>query len=99
MIRLKYHFDAEVKFDEAVEFYDEKGFGLGERFQKAVFHAVERIRQNPQTGMIWIQETRLFIVNRFPYGIVFKNLTDYIFIVAIYHLSREPDYWTKMLQD
>ena len=52
MIRLEYHFDAEVEFDEAVEFYDDKNFGLGERFQKAVFHAVESIRQNPETGMI-----------------------------------------------
>ncbi len=99
MIRLEYHFDAEVEFDQAVEFYDDKSFGLGERFQKAVFHAVESIRDNPETGMIWIKGTRLFIVNRFPYGIVFKNLSDHILIVAVYHLSRKPDYWTKRLQD
>ena len=99
MIRLEYHFDAEVEFDQAVEFYDDKNFGLGERFQQAVFHAVESIRQNPETGVIWIEETRLFIVNRFPYGIVFKNFTDHILIVAVSHLSRNQGYWTKRLQD
>ena len=99
MVRLEYHSEAELEFDEAVEFYDDKSFGLGERFQKAVFHAVESIRQNPETGMIWIQGTRLFIVNRFPYGIVFKNYTDRILILAVNHLSRDPDYWTKRLQE
>ena len=99
MIRLEYHPDADVEFDEAVEFYDEKSFGLGERFQKAVFHAVEIIRKNPETGMIWIKDTRLFLVNRFPYGIVFKNSNDHILIVAVYHLSRNSDYWAKRLQD
>jgi len=32
-------------------------------------------------------------MNRFPYGIVYTTHGDDIFVVAVMHLHRKPDYW------
>ncbi|HIP58812.1 MAG TPA: hypothetical protein EYH01_00115 [Campylobacterales bacterium] len=39
------------------------------------------------------KSTRRCLVNRFPFGLVYRIEGDTIVIVAVMHLSRKPDYW------
>ena len=36
---------------------------------------------------------RRYLVQRFPYGLIYVVQEDVIYIAAVMHLKRKPDYW------
>lgn len=44
-------------------------------------------------------DIRRFLVKTFPYGIVYAPVENDIFVLAIMHFKREPDYWLGRLAD
>ncbi len=40
-------------------------------------------------------DIRRSLVNRFPYGVLYSEERDKIFIVAVMNLYREPGYWKQ----
>ena len=89
---------AEHELDEAVAFYDAQVPGLGARYRAAVREALSQIERFPKAGTRLSRRTRRRLVNRFPYGIVYRHTDDGIFVVAIAHLHRKPEYWRDRLR-
>ncbi len=70
-----------------------RGEGLGQAFLSAVEAAVRMVARNPQ---IWPRSTGSFRrcrVPRFPYAVIYLADAEEIFIAAVMHLRRRPDYW------
>ncbi len=42
---------------------------------------------------------RHFALRKFPFSVVYASTTDLIYIVAVAHGSREPEYWRPRVQD
>ncbi len=90
---------AKVELDDAVEYYNREKAGLGYEFLWEVFFALDRIKQFPQAWQVFYEDTRRFLLRRFPYGIVYLREADLIVVLAIAHLHRQPDYWIERLPD
>lgn len=84
--------------DEIVR-YELRREGLGIEFLSAVREAVRLVTQNPGAWQAseHTREVRRFVMDRFPFTIVYTELADEIFIIAIAHASREPGYWRTRL--
>ncbi|MCL2647819.1 MAG: type II toxin-antitoxin system RelE/ParE family toxin [Phycisphaerales bacterium] len=82
---------------EAAQFYESQQAGLGHRFLDAIDRAIEEIEKNPQRWPILKKQIRRRLVGRFPYGILYRMDRQEITIVAIMHLHRRPNYWTKRI--
>jgi hypothetical protein len=39
------------------------------------------------------------LVKRFPYGIIYRVDGQEVFIAAVMHLKRHPDYWIDRVND
>ena len=80
--------EAEDELDAAFEYYDEQRAALGHR-------GVEKVLQHPRAWQPLDAIYRSYRLNRFPYGIVYRvdSAADRIVIVAIMHLSQNPDQW------
>ena len=89
---------AAAEFGDAVDYYDQQLPGLGRRFRQPVAEALNRIQQFPEAYSPMSDRTRRCLVNRFPYGIVYRHTDDGIFVVAIAHLHRKPEYWRDRLR-
>lgn len=88
----------EELLDEIVR-YELRREGLGTEFLVAVREAVRLISENP---VAWQasehgRAVRRFVMDRFPFTIVYTELADEILIIAIAHASREPGYWRTRL--
>lgn len=88
-----FHPDAETEFNAAIDYYEDIGKGLGYDFSLEVFSALERIKAFPKAWLVIEDGIRRSLVNRFPYGILYAEEQDKIYIVAVMHLHRDPDYW------
>jgi len=90
-----FHPEAETEFLEAIEYYEERERGLGYDFSIEVFRTVQNIVTYPTAWSVIEKDLRRCLVHRFPYGVVYSIEQDEIFILAVMHLRRHPDYWKK----
>ena len=92
-MRYAFHPEAETEFVRAVEYYEEREEGLGLDFAVEIYSAIERILAHPKAWLVLEDDIRRSLVRRFPYGLLYAEEEDKIFITAVMHLHREPDYW------
>ncbi len=91
-----FHSRAKAELDEAVAYYERQKAGLGLDLLSAVEHAVRQIRRNPAFGALYKStKYRHFLIRRFPYVVFYVELEDAIWILAVAHGKRRPDYWRR----
>jgi len=88
-----FHPEAREELREAAFYYESQRTGLGRRFALAVLDAVRRIRVNPSLYREVEPRIRQCRVLRFPYGLIYRNRSGRVEILAVMHLGRKPRYW------
>ncbi len=88
-----FHPDASAEFKEAVDYYEKVQEGLGYDFSIEVYSAVKRIAENPKAWTPLDADIRRCLAKRFPYGMIYSEQKNAIFILAVMNLRREPGYW------
>jgi plasmid stabilization system protein ParE len=100
-VRISEEADAEVA--EAARWYETHRASLGIEFLEAIDTAVVRIAENPRIGSmvpgVSDQAIRQRPVRRFPYHVVYMELSDRLQILAIAHDRRKPGYWVGRLRE
>ncbi|MBL8849248.1 MAG: type II toxin-antitoxin system RelE/ParE family toxin, partial [Planctomycetaceae bacterium] len=71
---------------------------LGRDFLKEFETAVSRVVSGPQRGAKHVHGTRLMLLERFPYVIVYCDLEDRIEVIAVQHAKRRPGYWRSRVR-
>jgi len=84
---------AKLELTDGADFYELEQPGLGKRFKDEIKTYIARIVRYPEAWSIEKGEVRKCLVHTFPYKILYSNEVDHIFIIAIAHQHRKPDYW------
>ena len=84
---------ARLELLAAIDYYELELSGLGKRFQKEVKDAVNRISQYPFAWSTEKKGIRKYIMQNFPYQLIYSVADDHILILAVAHQHRKPDYW------
>ncbi|MGA7876618.1 MAG: type II toxin-antitoxin system RelE/ParE family toxin [Desulfoferrobacter sp.] len=92
-MRYGFHPEAEAEFLDAIDYYEGCESGLGYDFAVEVHSTIESILSFPNAWTVLKDDIRRCQIRRFPYGIVYSQDGDFIFILAVMHLHRDPDYW------
>jgi hypothetical protein len=92
-MRFYFHAEAETEFDRAIEYYEDCRRGLGIEFAQEVNETIGRIVQFPTTWTRLSTNTRRCLVNRFPFGIIYRTESGIIEIIAVADQRRRPNYW------
>lgn len=93
-----FHPDARLEFLDAINYYDDRQEELGLEFSREIFATIQRIVYFPVAWPEYSLSTRKCLTQRFPYGLIYLLEGDEIFIVAVAHLNRKPDYWFDRLK-
>jgi toxin ParE1/3/4 len=80
-------------YESAVDWYLARSYTTASNFILEVRRATERIGNHPQRWPAGPDGTRKFVVQRFPFVIIYRELPAKILIVAIAHGKRHPKYW------
>jgi plasmid stabilization system protein ParE len=81
------------ELEDASDYYTLEQQGLGDSFRSEVQQAIRRILRFPLAWPVERGEVRKTFVHRFPYKILYSIEPDHLFIIAIAHQHRKPDYW------
>jgi plasmid stabilization system protein ParE len=85
--------EAEDDLSEAAAFLEERVEGLGVDLTAEVEHAISRLEENRYVGPPLARGVRKLRVNRFPYNLVYRILSDEVLVLAIAHHRRRPSFW------
>ncbi len=86
---------AKQELDDATRYYEIEYEGLGKRFREEVRKAAKRISEYPEAWSVERGEVRKCILHKFPYKLLYAIEKDHIFIIAVAHQHRKPDYWVE----
>lgn len=88
---------AHSEFVDAISYYNMQSEGLGYEFAAEVRRTIERIIQYPEAWFKLSKRTHRCRTNRFPYGVIYQVRAETLLIMAVMHLSREPQTWKSRL--
>jgi hypothetical protein len=91
--------DAEEELACAIAAYEAVDPGLGLRLKEEVRQAIRWIGENPWLAHLQPKGYRRINLKIFRYYIAYFIWNDAIWILAIAHAHRRPEYWTKRMKN
>ena len=82
---------------EAKRFYNRQQKGLGESFKREAEAAAKLIRERPLAWQVEVEPVRRFIMDRFPYKMLYIIRAEMIVVISVAHQHRQPDYWVDSI--
>ncbi len=83
------------ELNDAVTYYEGEQAGLGLRMMNEVNKHIQWILKNPTVPLIRDGSYRRVNLKTFPYYIAYIIQMDTLWILAIAHSHRKPEYWIE----
>lgn len=93
MPRPAIHSGADDDFLESYLYYAKRDRALAMRFEQQFDEVVDRIAADPTGGTAYDSTYRFYSLKNYPHLVMYRLERDAARIVAVYHPSREPNYW------
>ncbi|HEY2585717.1 MAG TPA: type II toxin-antitoxin system RelE/ParE family toxin [Tepidisphaeraceae bacterium] len=91
--------EAEAESFAAAAWYDAQRQGLGTEFLDELSTAFDAIEQNPQRypeiPSEGRRQLRKRVLARFPYQVIYQPVGDDVWVLAVAHGRRRPNYWKR----
>lgn len=95
--KVEFHEDAALEYEAAFGWYLERSILAASKFAEALNRAIDMIVGAPQRWPTGSNGTRRFLLQKFPFAIVYRELPTVIQMVAIAHTRRKPGYWKQRI--
>ena len=94
-MRVEFSAEAKREFEDGRNYYERQVAGLGARFAADIRSALVRLRNWPLAAPVERGDIRRLILGRFPYKLLYSVEQDVIYVIAVAHMHRAPDYWIE----
>jgi plasmid stabilization system protein ParE len=94
---LNFHPEALAEWKSAVTWYLERNETAAINFVAELDQAINLIAASPQRWPKGLQGTRKFVLQRFPFAVVYREEKAAVQVLAIAHGHRRPGYWKDRL--
>ena len=95
--RIELHPAAIEEAHSARLWYATRSGVAGDAFMAEIDTAIEHICESPQRWAKYLHDTRRYLLRRFPYVVVYREVDDHVQVLAIAHGKRRPGYWRSRM--
>ena len=95
--KVEIHEEAALEYEAALEWYLDRSLLAASKFVDALSHGMDMIVDAPHRWPAGSHGARRFLLQRFPFAIVYRELPAAIQVLAIAHARRKPGYWKQRL--
>lgn len=99
MMRIRFSEIANNELIDACDWYERQQAGLGLRFRSDVREAALRIAGSPLLFPVELEDVRRYVMIRFPYTLRYVLRGDEVWVMAVSHQHRRPDYWVERIHN
>lgn len=93
-----FHPEAAEEYSQAADYYSQIDPELAGRFYDELERLIEDIRRDPQRFRRFDPPAQRHLSTVFPYAVIYVEQPDRVWILAVMHLARYPDYWKHRLE-
>lgn len=86
---------ARREFEDAAVWYEERRPGLGVQFLAEIVNAVALAAEYPERFPIMYRNVRCVRARRFPYSVFFREESQRIVVLSVFHARRDPGVWQQ----
>jgi plasmid stabilization system protein ParE len=94
---LDIHPSALAELKSAISWYLEQNETTANKFVAAVDRAIDLILEAPRRWPGGELGSRKFVLQRFPYAVIYTDKESVVTILAVAHGHRQPGYWKDRL--
>ncbi|HKI03941.1 MAG TPA: type II toxin-antitoxin system RelE/ParE family toxin [Thermoanaerobaculia bacterium] len=95
--RVEFTPEALREIDDAFEWYFERSTQAAESFVGEATSAFALIASSPAVWPDFEAGTRRYVLRKFPYSIIYREIQGGIKVIAVAHHKRRPRYWRSRL--
>ncbi len=96
--QIEYHPEAVREIHETIQWYRDRNEAASGEFRSLLKSAESLVQIYPEAWAFYLQNTRGFLLRKFPYVLVYIIQGKNIIIVALAHNKRRPGYWRDRLK-
>jgi plasmid stabilization system protein ParE len=96
--RLRFHPAAVDEAEAARDWYAARDLAAAVAFLVELETAFSAIVEHPTRWPAYMGGTRRYLLRRFPFSVVYRELNGSVEIIAIAHAGREPGYWRSRVR-
>ena len=86
--------EAQIEFNQSVDWYEERQLGLGQRFVESIDSAIQSIAESPEQAARVHKEVRCKSVKGFPYQVFYRIKGQHtVEVLSIFHVRQHPGVW------
>lgn len=89
--------EAELDLEDTYHWYESQDKGLGSEFIRVVDASLSTIQRNPFAYASTYKDVRKKLIRKFPYALFYVVQDNKIFIIACFHVKRNPQQWKRRL--
>ena len=94
---LSFHPEIAIDIKGSYNWYEKQLEGLGKEFLYELENGFEAIQNFPNAWANYQYDFKRYILNKFPFSIIYKEANEEIFIILVMHNSRKPNYWADRI--
>jgi toxin ParE1/3/4 len=80
------------------EWYEIRSSASAVAFMEELDRIVGRIREYPDGGAPYLEGTRRYLMQRFPFSVVYRQKRRTLEVVAVARSKRKPGYWKSRVE-
>lgn len=98
-MRIRFAEAAKDELNDACDWYERQQSGLGARFRSDVREASLLIAKSPLLFPVELEDVRRYVMTRFSYTLRYTLRSEEVWILAVSHQHRRPDYWGERVKN
>ena len=92
-VRIRFLPAASREAEDAFDWYRERSRRAAASFLKELDRGLILVVETPRVWPLFEAGTRRYVLQKFPYSIIYREIEDGIEVVAVAHQKRRPGYW------
>lgn len=84
---------AEQEYTDSLSWYAERSVQAAIEFDREFDLSLSKISSNPERFPHCDARHQFYLMQKFPFQIIYRHLNSEIHVVAVAHTSRKPGYW------
>lgn len=97
-LQIDVHPEAGQEIVGSLRYYERTDPMLAEDLDAKLDAAVDLIATAPSTWPPYLHGTRRYLLDRFPYALIYREKDGVIQLVALAHHRRRPGYWSDRIE-
>jgi hypothetical protein len=87
------------EMNDAIAYFELQFSGLGAAFKEEIKNSIARIIKYTRAWPKVDEDIRKYSLHKYPYNVYYSIEKNHVYVIAIAHQHRKPNYWIDRMEE